>query len=202
MEFIKNYPIDKLIEWEKNPRKNDDASEKLAKIIEKYGFINPIIIDQNNIIRAGHTRLKSAQKLGLKEVPVIKVNFNSEEEAIGYSIADNKSQEWAVWDDDKLSEVLNDLKEKDFDLEFTGFSKEALDLLNVSYDEIELENVDFEGEHLERNPVVIIRFDNIEDAKFFKELFDIPIFKKSAEGKPIIEKIKTLIKNENSNTDI
>ena len=67
---IEYIPIDKLKPWNKNPRTNDVAADKLTKLIESHGFINPIIATKDNIIRAGHTRLKSAQKNGLKEVPL------------------------------------------------------------------------------------------------------------------------------------
>ena len=93
MEFIKEYPIEKLKVWEMNPRKNDEASEKLSGMIQEYGFINPIIIDQNGVIRAGHTRLKAAKKLDKKTVPVLIHNFENEAQAIGFAIADNKSSE-------------------------------------------------------------------------------------------------------------
>ena len=68
---IEYIPISEVIPYSKNPRKNDQAVDIVAKSIQSYGFKNPIILDKNNIIIAGHTRLKAAQKLGLNEVPVI-----------------------------------------------------------------------------------------------------------------------------------
>ena len=127
MEFIKNFEIEKLKNWEHNPRKNDDAVEKLSKLIKEHGFINPVIVDENNIIRAGHTRVKAALKLGLKEIPVLKYNFKDEAHAIAYAIADNKSNEWAEWDFKQLKELISELDNFDFDLEMTGFSSEEMD---------------------------------------------------------------------------
>ena len=121
MEFIKEYPIEKLKVWEMNPRKNDEASEKLSGMIQEYGFVNPIIIDQHGVIRAGHTRLKAAKKLDKKTVPVLIHNFENEAQAIGFAIADNKSSEWAEWDFGRLEELMKELEEQDFDIEMTGF---------------------------------------------------------------------------------
>jgi len=121
MEFIKDYPIEKLQAWERNPRKNDKAADKLTDMIEEYGFINPIIIDQHGIIRAGHTRLKAAKKLNKDTVPVIIHDFENEAQAIGFAIADNKTSEWAEWDFEQLDELMKELDDADFDTKLTGF---------------------------------------------------------------------------------
>jgi len=136
MEYQKEYPIENLIEWDKNPRKNEKAVEKLVPLIKKYGFINPIVIDQKGIIRAGHTRLKSAKKIGMKTVPVLIVNFESEMDAIGYAIADNKSVEYAKWDNDLLKEEINILKGLNFDLNLTGLGESEINRLLVEEEKI------------------------------------------------------------------
>jgi hypothetical protein len=123
LEFIKDYPIDELIEWTDNPRKNDKAVPKLAELLKKHKFINPIIIDQNKIIRAGHTRLLSARKMGITKVPVIKVNFDNEEQAISYSIMDNQSATWSEWETDLLSKSLDHLKDVNYEFDFSEFDK-------------------------------------------------------------------------------
>ncbi len=127
MEFIKEYPIEKLKVWEKNPRKNDKAADKLTNMIEEYGFINPIIIDQHGTIRAGHTRLKAAQKLNKDTVPVLIYDFQNEAQAIGYAIADNKLSEIAEWDFEQLDELMNELEEMDFDTSLTGFEESEME---------------------------------------------------------------------------
>lgn len=99
-------PIEKLTPWALNPRHNDEAAEKLCAVLDKHGFINPIIATPDGVIRAGHTRLKAAIKLGYKELPVIYVPFHSELEAEMYSIADNKASEWAQWNRDILSTLF------------------------------------------------------------------------------------------------
>jgi len=125
LEFNRNYPIENLKEWKNNPRKNDKAVDKLSELISNYGFINPIVIDQNGIIRAGHTRIKATRKMGLTNVPVMIVKFKDESEAIGYAISDNKSSEWANWDNDLLKQDLEVLK-INLDLKFSGFSESEL----------------------------------------------------------------------------
>ena len=137
MEFVEKYSIEKLTPWENNPRDNEIAAERLVPLIEKYGFINPIIIDQSGIIRAGHTRLKAAKKMGLKEVPVIIIKFERMQDAIGYAIADNKSHELSEWDIPGLAELLKNLQENAFDLSRTGFSEVELSGL---LEEINLDN--------------------------------------------------------------
>jgi len=106
---IEYVPIGKLKPWKDNPRHNDDAAERLGGLFEAHGFINPIIATRDGTIRAGHTRYKAAKKKGMKEVPVIYVDFDSEEDAELFSIAENRSHEWSEWDQDKLQEVFGEL---------------------------------------------------------------------------------------------
>jgi hypothetical protein len=117
---IKYIPIKQLKAWGKNPRKNDKAAEKLVKLIEAHGFINPVICTRDNTIRAGHTRVKAANKAGLKEVPVIYVDMD-EEQASAFAIADNKSAQYAEWDFELLKDVFEELDAFNYDLELTGF---------------------------------------------------------------------------------
>lgn len=105
--------VGELKEYAKNPRKNDPAVDKVAESIKEFGFKNPIIIDVNDIIIAGHTRLKAAKKLGLKEVPTIKVTDLSEQQIKAFRIADNKVSEFAEWDDELLFQELGDIPEID-----------------------------------------------------------------------------------------
>lgn len=120
VEYVK---IADLKEWNRNPRKNDRAAERLAKLIEKHGFINPVIATPDGVIRAGHTRIKAAKKLGIDKVPVVFVRFENEKDAMAYSIADNKSQSYSDWDFPLLRELLIELDES-MNVELAGFSKE------------------------------------------------------------------------------
>lgn len=154
---IKYIEISKLKEWEKNPRINDEAAEKLTKLISNYGFINPVIITADMKVRAGHTRLKAAKKIGMDKVPAIIVNFASEAEAEAFSLADNKAGEWADWDFKKLASILLDLDTGSFDMDITGFALDEIEDLINEYGEQEVkEEEDFDiDEELEAaaNPI-------------------------------------------------
>ena len=110
--------------YENNPRKNDDAVDKVAQSIKEFGFKVPIIIDKNNVIVAGHTRLKASYQLGLEEVPVIRADDLDEQQVKAFRIADNKVSEIAEWDIDLLSSELEGLEET-----FTGFDEIELEQL-------------------------------------------------------------------------
>ncbi len=104
-------PIERLREWDENPRRNDAAAQRLAELIREHGFKDPIICSEDGVIRAGHTRLKAAKILGMREVPVIYVRFPDERTAQQYSIANNKASEWAEWDEAALKELLSGMPE-------------------------------------------------------------------------------------------
>ena len=124
MEII---PISEIVPYNKNPRLNNQAVEVVAKSIKEFGFQNPIILDKDNVIIAGHTRLKAAQKLELTEVPVIWANNLSPAQVKAYRIMDNKSGEYADWDFDALLMEIDELKELDFNTDLTGFSTANLE---------------------------------------------------------------------------
>jgi site-specific DNA-methyltransferase (adenine-specific) len=126
---LEQVPLSRLKPWDKNPRINDAAAERLAKLIEAHGFINPIVATPDGIIRAGHTRYKAAQHLKLATVPVLFVDFASEAKASAYALADNKSSEWAEWDMEQVASVLDDIRRSDVQLFETGFSAEEIERL-------------------------------------------------------------------------
>ena len=99
-------PIKGIKPYEKNPRKNDAAVDAVANSIAEFGFQNPIIVDKDMTIIAGHTRWKAAKKLGMKEVPVIIASELTEEQARALRLADNKTGELAEWDDELLQEAM------------------------------------------------------------------------------------------------
>lgn len=105
MEIIYKHPSE-LIEYEDNARRNDTGVAKVAESIKEFGFLNPITIDEHNVIISGHTRLKAAKQLGLEEVPCI-VQKLSEEDAKLARIIDNKSHEYSTWDVGKLHQELS-----------------------------------------------------------------------------------------------
>lgn len=138
---IKNIKIDQIIPYEKNPRKNDEAVQYVAESIKQFGFKVPIIIDKNNIIVAGHTRLKAAKQLGLEEVPCIIADDLTEEQIKAFRLADNKVSEKAEWDFELLDEELKDIL--DINMEDLGFPsideniewEDVEDLDETSYEE-------------------------------------------------------------------
>lgn len=114
MEII-NKRVDELVPYENNPRFNDDSVKYVAESIKQFGFKVPIVIDKDNIIIAGHTRLKAAKELGLEEVPCIVADDLTEEQVKAFRLADNKVGEFSTWDTDKLFEELAGLEELDMD---------------------------------------------------------------------------------------
>ena len=108
--------VSELIPYVNNPRNNDDAIDAVASSIKNFGFKVPIIVDSNNEIINGHTRLKAAKKLGLETVPVIVADDLTPEQIKAFRLADNKVGEIATWDEDALAVELEELKNLDFDM--------------------------------------------------------------------------------------
>ena len=123
--------IDKLIPYRGNARLHSEAQvEKIARSIKTFGFTNPLLIDENNVVLAGHGRLAAAQKQGLLQVPVIRLNHLSEKEKKAYVLADNRLAEKASWDQAQLTVELKGLSVgTDFDLSLTGFETPETDLI-------------------------------------------------------------------------
>lgn len=115
---IEEIKISELKQYENNPRKNDGAVEAVANSIKEFGFKVPIIIDSENVIIAGHTRLKAASKLGLASVPCIIADDLTDDQIKAFRLADNKTSELAEWDFSKLE---TELSEMEFDMKAFGF---------------------------------------------------------------------------------
>ena len=111
--------ISDLKPYKNNPRKNDKAVDAVAASIKAFGFKQPVVIDDNGEIIAGHTRLKAAKKLGIKTVPCIVADDLTPEQIKAYRLADNKTAELAEWDMELLPLELDDLQE--FDMTLFGF---------------------------------------------------------------------------------
>lgn len=112
MQIIEK-PIDEIIPYANNPRNNDEAVDKVAASIAEFGFKVPVIVDKNNIIVAGHTRVRAAKKLGLNTVPCIMADDLTDAQVKAFRLADNKVGELATWDMEKLELELEDLEELD-----------------------------------------------------------------------------------------
>ena len=125
---VNQIDIESLQPYANNPRKlSDKAITKVANSIKEFGFRQPIVVDEKNIIVVGHTRYQAARKLGLDKVPVTQIKGLTPEQVNAYRIADNKTNEYADWDDDLLALELKELEHKDFDLDLTGYEKSELD---------------------------------------------------------------------------
>jgi len=128
----KRASVDKLIPYARNSRTHSDAQvAQIAASIKEFGFLNPIIVDGDNGIIAGHGRVLAAQKLGLQELPVIEASHLSDAQRRAYIIADNKLAMNAEWDDEMLRVELDALGVDGFDLELTGFSLDEIASLQV-----------------------------------------------------------------------
>lgn len=130
---ITEVKVEALIPYAKNSRTHDDAQvAQIAASIKEFGWTNPILVDGEKGIIAGHGRLMAARKLGMTQVPVIELKSMTEAQKKAYVIADNKLAMNAGWDNDFLTLELKDLEAEGFDLALTGFDDKELDaLLNV-----------------------------------------------------------------------
>lgn len=127
MRRYENVPIEKLIPYENNARTHSEKQiEKVARSIDKFGFLNPILIDSEYGIIAGHCRTLGAKKIGLTEVPCIFVEDLTEEQKRAYILADNKLSLEAGWDYDKVEIELEELNDLGFDIELTGFDMDFI----------------------------------------------------------------------------
>ncbi len=116
MEIVEK-KVGELKAYENNPRKNDNAVEAVANSIREFGFKVPIVIDSNDVIVCGHTRLKAAIQLGMETVPCIVANDLSEEQIRAFRLADNKTNELAEWDFSALQMELSEI----LDIDMTDF---------------------------------------------------------------------------------
>lgn len=134
--------IKDITPYENNPRNNEDAVDKVAESIKEFGFQQPIVVDKDNVVIVGHTRLKAAERLGLDKVPVVIADELSEEQAKAYRLADNKTNEIATWKFDVLNEELLDIGQ--IDMSKFGFDMSALadDLVAEEDDYVPVENIE------------------------------------------------------------
>jgi len=172
--------IAELIPYENNPRDNKNSIEKVAESIRNYGFKVPVVVDENNIILAGHTRVLAAKLLGLKKVPTHTATGLSKQQKTAFRIMDNKVHEFSEWDMGLLAKEFENLAEQDFDLGLTGFEFSEIGkitkgaMLEFDAPDLELSDTDWSAEG------VYIPETNI---KQFMLLYDIST----------IEEMKTMI---------
>jgi DNA modification methylase len=149
VQSLEYWPIEKFINYEKNPRKNDHAVEKTANAIREFGFRVPVIAKSDGLVVDGHLRLKAAAELGLKEIPVLLADDLSEAQIQAFRISVNQVSNLADWDLDKLKVEIDSLIELDFDTDLLGFEEGFIDNL---LDEPEEVDIPEEGETPEPQP--------------------------------------------------
>lgn len=153
VESVEHWSLQRLIPYAKNARTHDDTQvSQIAGSIAEFGFVNPILVGDDNVIIAGHGRLMAAQQLGLDKVPVIVLRHLTEAQRRALVIADNKIAENAGWNDELLKLELEELGDLGFDLDLIGFSEEELDEL-LGNDEQSGESDEDEIPEVEDEPV-------------------------------------------------
>ena len=156
-EQFEQWPVSRLIEYVRNPRKNDHAVAAVAAAIHEFGFRVPIIARSDGTVVDGHLRLKAARQLGLETVPVLLADDMSETQVKAFRLSVNKLAELAGWDNELLSLELADLDAAGFDLNLTGFSDEEIEKLLI----------DIEGDPVDDAPS--------EQAEVADEVPDAPV---------------------------
>jgi DNA methylase/ParB-like nuclease domain len=129
---IELWPIDKLVAYVNNPRKNDGAVDRMCGSIGEFGFKVPVLARSDGEVVDGHLRLKAARKLGITEVPVILCDEWTPAQVRAFRLMVNRSVTWADWDEDLLAQELLELQKADFDLGLTGFDVKQIDDLLAS----------------------------------------------------------------------
>lgn len=168
--------IHELIPFEKNPRKNQKVG-KIAQSIKEYGFTQPIVVDEEDVVIIGHTRLMASKELGLKKVPVLKRKL-TDEQTKALRIADNRLNEDSEWDYFLLGDELKELLNLKFDLELTGFEKTELE---------NLLDFDTENDDLQFNDLVV------EQDKYTKSI--VFSYEDLDKYQDVVEKLNNYIDN-------
>ena len=166
---IKKVKVSDLIPYANNSRTHSDEQVlQIASSIKEFGFLNPVIIDADNGIIAGHGRVMAAKKLGIDELPCIDASHLTEAQKKAYIIADNKLALNSEWDNELLRIELNVLDEMGFDLDLTGFSADELAQLS---DDLEIEEEkQSDGEsYSEAYSIVIDCIDEEEQEALYNE---------------------------------
>jgi len=132
MLTVETWPVARLIPYARNPRRNDEAVDRMCAAIREFGFRIPVVARSDGTVVDGHLRLKAAQRLGLPEVPVALADDLSEAQIKAFRLLANRSASWAEWDDELLALELKDLQDAGYDLGLTGF--DAGELRNLMED--------------------------------------------------------------------
>ena len=111
---LRKVRIDEIREYENNPRNNDKAIEPVMNSIKKFGYVSPIIVDEDGVILAGHTRIQALRRMGAEETEVIVISGLTDEERRSYRIADNRTREFSRWDGNLLQVEMREINADDW----------------------------------------------------------------------------------------
>lgn len=128
---IEYLPISDIIPYEFNARKNAEAIQAVKKSIEQFSFAIPVVIDGDNNLIAGHTRVEAAKLLNMPEVPTIRLSHLSEAAVKAFRLIDNKVASIATWDTDLLAAEMQTLRGEGFDMLGYGWSQDDIDCMNT-----------------------------------------------------------------------
>jgi DNA modification methylase len=134
---IQIWPIDRLVLYARNPRKNDAVVDRMCSSIREFGFKIPVLARSDGEVVDGHLRIKAARKLRIEEIPVILCDEWSEQQVKAFRLMVNRSVNWASWDDELLALELQELSEADFDLSLSGFDDAEVTRLLAAGDAVE-----------------------------------------------------------------
>jgi len=124
---VQMWPVEKLVDYARNPRKNDQAVDRMCASLREFGFKIPCLVRSDGEVVDGHLRLKAARKLGITEIPVILCDEWTPAQVKAFRLMVNRSVNWAKWDDELLALELQDLNAADIDLSLTGFDQHEID---------------------------------------------------------------------------
>jgi ParB-like chromosome segregation protein Spo0J len=172
---VEQIDIEKLIPYALNARvHSEEQVTQIASSIKEFGFNNPVLIDKDNGLIAGHGRVMAAKKLELKKVPCIRLENLSEAQKKAYILADNKIALNSTWDEEMLKAEFEQLKELDFDLDLTGFNSGEIANIELDKETGETDpNAEWEGMPEFDQPDktsfrhVIVHFENNDDCSEF-----------------------------------
>src|SRR5258708_7233114 len=132
---IEYWAIERLVEYARNPRKNDAVVDRMCASIREFGFKIPCLVRSDGEVVDGHLRLKAARKLGITEIPVITCDEWSPAQVKAFRLLVNRSVSWAEWDEELLAIELQEIQQADYNLDFTGFDGDEIDRLLVAADD-------------------------------------------------------------------
>lgn len=191
---VQEVPLKVVIPYEKNPRKKRNI-EKVAQSIKEFGFLQPIVVDQNMVIVAGHGRYEAAIMLNLKNVPILKVGAGTvdaltPEQIKAYRIADNKLNEYSEWDFGLLHKEFGDLLDVNYDLMNLGFGEQELESMITFEGNTDLytkkdafdewnEMPEFDHENKKPYRTLYVHFYEEDEVQQFSKVINQPITEKT-----------------------